>query len=201
MEGGITVYRQCTSEKTAAQQRTFEEAMLNAMCENSYENISVSDLCRQVGLSRKTFYRLYDSKSDVIYALLDHTILDAETYIPDESVGPGGMHQFFAFWRSKERVLDALKNNRISSLLQQQAIIHVLNESPEIVKCFGADDSSTRREMVMFYLSGLFALVQDWHERGFDRSIDQMSRLAMELFMTPPVKEPLRANPWFTGKK
>ena len=110
------------------------------------------------------------------------------------------MHQFFAFWRSKERVLDALKNNRISSLLQQQAIIHVLNESPEIVKCFGADDSSARREMVLFYLSGLFALVQDWHERGFDRSIDQMSRLAMELFMTPPVKEPLRANPWFTGK-
>ena len=190
------MYLKCSSEKSAQQQRLFEEALKRSMCVKLFENISISDLCRQTGLSRKTFYRLYETKADVVYAMIDHAILEAESFEPDASVTPGGMHRFFAFWKSQHVLLDALDFNRTSALLQQQAVVHVLREEPEVVACFGAGDSDYTQEMVMFYLSGLFALVQDWHRRGFDRSIDQMAALAMTLFNTPPVKEPLRNNPY-----
>ena len=190
------MYLKCTSEKAAAQQAVFESALMTHMCTGRFEDISIADLCRQTGMSRKTFYRLYDTKSDVIFAMLDHALLRAASYVPDASVKRGRMHHFFAYWTSQKKLLDALLNNRISSLLQQRAVIHVLNELPEVVECFGADDSACGREMVMFYLSGLFALVLDWHQRGYDRSIDEMSDLAMALFTTPPVKAPLKNNPY-----
>jgi len=190
------MYLKCTSEKAAAQQAAFESALMTHMCTGRFEDISIADLCRQTGMSRKTFYRLYETKSDVIFAMLDHALLSAESFVPDTSVKRGGMHHFFAYWKSQKTLLDALLNNRISALMSQQAVGHVLRERPEIVECFGADDSAYTREMVMFYLSGLFALVLDWHERNYDRSIDEMSALAMALFTTPPVKSPLKNNPY-----
>lgn len=188
------MYCQCVSEKSAAQQRCFEAALLELMEQKLFETISISELCRMTGLSRKTFYRLYDAKADVVYAMIDHAIMDTATFIPDDSVGPGGMHHFLAYWKSQKRFLDVLARNRISALLQQQAIIHVLNEAPELVNCFSAGNPDMKKELVTFCISGLFSLVLDWHERGFDRSIDEMSGILMKVVMTAPVKEPPIAN-------
>lgn len=185
------MYSQCVSEKAAAQQRQFEAALLELMNQKLFENISISELCRKTGLSRKTFYRLYEAKADVVYAMIDHAILDAASYVPDASVGPGGLHQFLAYWRSRKDLLDVLNKNRISALLQQQAVIHVLNEAPELVRTFGAENSPNCRELLVCYISGIFSLVLDWHDRGFDRSIDELSETLMELLMTPPVKCPM----------
>ena len=185
------MYTQCTSEKAVAQQRAFENAMLQMLKDRLFEDISISELCRQTGLSRKTFYRLYQAKADVIYAMIDHAILDASSFVPDESVGPGGMHKFLAFWKSKRELLDILKTNRISALLSQQAVLHIMREAPGIVRCFGADDPQCGMERMKFYVTGLFALVLSWHDRDFAESIDEMSAMLMQLMTTPPVKEPL----------
>ena len=188
------MYRKCTSEKSAAQQRQFEAALMELMEEKLFENISISELCRVTGLSRKTFYRLYEAKADVVYAMIDHAIMDTNTFVPDETVGEGGMHHFLAYWKSRKQLLDMLAKNQISVLLSQQAILLVLEEEPDIVNCFCAGSSDVRQEMVTFCISGLFSLLLDWHKRGFDRSIDEMSRILMEVVMTAPVKEPLIAN-------
>jgi AcrR family transcriptional regulator len=186
------MYSRCVSEKSAAQQRQFEAALLEMMKERLFEEISISELCRYTGLSRKTFYRLYDAKADVIYAMIDHAILDAASFVPDESVGPGGIHRFLAYWKSRKELLDMMKQNRISALLSQQAVIHIMNEAPEIVRCFGAEDSVFGRDKMIFYVSGIFSLVLTWHDRDFDLSIDEMSALLMNLMTTVPVKEPLK---------
>jgi AcrR family transcriptional regulator len=182
------VYRQCVSDKAAAQQKLFEEAMVESMREGLFEEISISELCRMTGLSRKTFYRLYDSKADVLYSMVDRTILEMGSYTPDASVTPGGMHRFFAYWKTKKDLLDALERNRISALIQQQAVGHVLAESPEIVQCFCSENTEHRTEIVTFYLCGLFSLIWGWHKSGFAYSIDEMAELGMSLMMEPPVK-------------
>lgn len=184
------MYRQCVSEKGAAQQKLFEDALLECMHTRLFEEVSISELCRITGLSRKTFYRLYESKADVIYSMIDRTILEKESFIPDPSVKPGGMHNFFAFWLTKRDLLDMMEKNRISALIQQQAVIHVLAESPEIVECFCPENTPYRREMITFYINGLFSLIWGWHQSGFARSVDEMAELGMTLMMTPPVKRP-----------
>ena len=185
------MYRRCVSEKAAVQQKLFEEALLQCMRTKLFEAVSISELCRMTGLSRKVFYRLYDSKADVIYSLIDRTILEMGTFVPDASVKSGGMHSFFAFWLTKRDLLDILEMNRISALIQQQAVAHTLAESPEIVECFCTEKTEYRREMVTFYINGLFSLIWDWHQSGFARSLDEMSELGMMLMMTPPVKHSL----------
>ncbi len=175
------MYKQCSSEKSAAQQRYFESVFLEMLQTIPYEDVFVSDLCKKAGLSRKTFYRLYDTKADLVYALIDHAILDGESFVPDESVGPGGMHKFLAYWKYQKTLLDVLAKNRISALLPQQAMKHVMSESPEIRKSFGADQSNEGKDAMLFIVTGLFALVLDWHEKGYDRTIDELAASIMKL--------------------
>jgi len=42
--------------------------------------------------------------------------------------------------------------------------------------------------MMLFYVSGIFALVMDWHQSGYARSIDEMSELLNSLMRKSPVK-------------
>lgn len=182
------MYRHCATEKAAAQQRQFEAAFVALMGKQLFEEISISELCRMTGLSRKTFYRLYDTKSDLFYAAIDHALLDAAAYVPDASVGSGGVHKFLAYWQHRKDLLDALSNNRASAILSQQAVIHVMNEAPELIRAFGAENQDHGRDLMVFYITGIFSLVLDWHYRGYDRSIDELSKIIMELLTTTPVK-------------
>lgn len=185
------MYRHCATEKAAAQQRQFEAAFVELMGKHLFEEISISELCRMTGLSRKTFYRLYESKADLVYASIDHALLDAATYIPDDTVGPGGVHKFLGYWKHRKDLLDALSNNRASTILSQQAVIHVMNEAPELMRAFGAEDLERGRDLMVFYITGIFSLVLDWHYRGYDRSIDELSKTIMQLLTEPPIKMPL----------
>jgi len=185
------MYTLCSTEKTAQQQRQFERVFLQMLLEGDYDSITISDLCRKAGLSRKIFYRLFEKKADVLYGLIDHTLMECSGYTPDESVGPGELHRFFAFWRAQEDLLDALLKHQNSSLLTDRAIRHVLNEDSAIVHTFGADAGKFGYETMLFYLSGIFSLVLTWHRQGYSHSIDEMSKLLMDLLSTQAIKNPM----------
>lgn len=189
------MYRLCTTEKSTAQQRQLEASFLELLQTATYDDITISQICRNASLSRKVFYRLFEKKADVLYALLDHTLLDCAQYTPDSSVGPGGMHRFLAFWKEQKPLLDALAQNHSSSLLTERTVLHILNEDSDLQQCFGGEASEHSREAVVFYISGLFALVYEWHQQGYNKSIDEMAQLLMLLMTTPPVKHPLMRNP------
>ena len=164
------MYTLCNTEKTALQQRLFEQTFLQMLLEDDYDNITISDLCRKAGLSRKIFYRLFDKKADILYSLIDNTLLEASSYIPDDSVGPGELHRFFAFWQSQKDLLDMLAKHQKSHMLTDRAI---------------------GMETILFYVSGIFSLVLVWHQSDYLHSIDEMSNLLMDLLSTAAIKHPL----------
>ncbi len=118
------MYRRCTTEKAAQQQRTLEQCLLEHMLTSPFHEISVSSVCEQADLPRKTFYRLFDKKEDLLDALIDQALLDRESYEPDPSVPPGGLHQFFAYWKSQHKLLEALTRNNMYPLLLERTILH-----------------------------------------------------------------------------
>lgn len=185
------MYTLCTTEKTALQQLQFEKAFLELSLELPYDDITVSELCRRAGLSRKIFYRLFERKADVLYALLDHTVLDFQTYQPDSSIAPGNLHRFLAFWQDQKLLLDVLKKNGSSHMLTDAVIRHMLRDGSEFNHTLGLNEDPFSREALIFYVSGIFALVLNWHDQGYAQSIDELSAALMYLLATPPVKHPM----------
>ena len=184
------MYTLCNTEKTALQQRQFEQCFLQMLLESDYDTITISDLCRRAGLSRKIFYRLFEKKADVLYSMIDRALMESDYYIPDESVGPGELHRFFAFWQYKKDLLDALLKHQTSSLLTERAIRFAMREEGSIVRSFGVEEDRGRYETIVFYLSGIFSLLVIWHGQGYKQSIDEMSALLMDILTNPAVKDP-----------
>ena len=70
------MYKICATQASKQRQRELEAGLMNIMLHHQYENISVSDLCENMGIPRKAFYRYFSSKEGALYALIDHSLLD-----------------------------------------------------------------------------------------------------------------------------
>ena len=74
------MYKLCKTEQSAARQRELEEGLLNIMLSRHYDEISVSELCDQLNVPRKSFYRYFSGKDGALHALIDHTLLEYEGF-------------------------------------------------------------------------------------------------------------------------
>ena len=84
------MYKLCKTEQSAQRQRQLEEGLLAAMKTKRYEEITISDLCEQMDIPRKSFYRYFSSKDGALHALNDHTLLDFEQHtgiLPGNAAG------------------------------------------------------------------------------------------------------------------
>lgn len=179
------MYTLCVTEKTAEQQKLFEQVFLQMLLESAYDDITVSDLCRRAGLSRKIFYRLFERKADILYSMIDRALMESDSYIPDDAVGPGDLHRFFAYWQYKKDLLDALLKHQNSGMLTDRAIRFSMRETGSSVRHFGTEQDQGRYETIVFYLSGIFSLLLVWHAQGYKKSIDEMSALMMDILTNP----------------
>ena len=74
------MYKLCKTEQSANRQRALEQGLLQAMLTCQYDEISVSDLCAQLNIPRKAFYRYFDGKEGALHALIDHTLMSYEFF-------------------------------------------------------------------------------------------------------------------------
>jgi len=77
------MYKLCKTEQSAARQRELEQGLLEIMANKRFDDISVSDLCEKIGIPRKSFYRYFSGKDGALYALIDHTLMAYEGFLPE----------------------------------------------------------------------------------------------------------------------
>lgn len=187
------MYKRCTTEKAALQQRRIEECLLSAMQEKPFAEITVSSLCEQTGLSRKTFYRLFESRQDVLDSLIDRTIREYIRFsLPWHQIVPGispELQGFYYYWMERRTLLDVLSKNGFSTMLYERSIHHMLQEETDVLQQLGVVPTLQGNvEALMFFLSGILTLVVGWHHTGYQKSPVQMAAITEKLLSEPPVR-------------
>ena len=187
------MYKRCTTEKAALQQRKLEACLLSVMQDKPYSAITVSSLCEQTDLSRKTFYRLFESKQDVLDSLIDRTLREYIRYPLPQSVDTAEVSPdllgFYCLWLDQRKLLDALSKNGMSTMLYDRSIRHMLQEETDILRQLGVVPSlQENTEALMFFLSGILTLVVGWHHTGYQKSPLQMAAITEKLLSQPPVR-------------
>lgn len=185
------MYKQCKTEESALRQREFESALLQMLQSVPYNTISVTELCSHVGIARKNFYRYFESKDDVLCALLDHTILDYTQ--SDHRIGreicdaPPEIISFLSYWQTQKPLLDALQANGMSTRLIERALAHAWQQDKGFLRILGENaDQNT----VLFSVSGIFTLIITWHHLGFGQSKQQLASDILRLMTQPIVTFP-----------
>ena len=183
------MYKMCKTEQSSARQRELEEGLLSLMLSRHYDEISVSDLCKQMGIPRKSFYRYFSGKEGALYALIDHTLLEYESFrIPDRNGNfhhyPIDLEVFFQFWLLQKPLLDALQRSGISGVLVTRSIDHALSDMGVPMRHL-QKDQLLRHHATRFGVCGLMSMVLDWHHSGYELPAKQMAQIAMQLMTKP----------------
>lgn len=184
------VYKLCKTEQSASRQRQLELGLLQAMQERRFEDISVSDLCEQMDIPRKSFYRYFSGKDGALHALIDHTLMEYESftrhYIESNTRSlQGDLEQFFLFWMHQRQLLDALGKNALSGVLVLRAIEYSVNDSVFPARFLSGETRTAQEHVVGFAVCGLLTMTLKWHQNGYRENVHDLAQVACRLLTQP----------------
>lgn len=176
----------CVTEKTANRQRWIEKGLQDLMLAKRFEQITVTDLCRHLNLSRRSFYRYFRDMDDVLDSLLNHTFQDFAA--PDILPNSREFRNSFTFWLQHRELLDALAKSGMSSKIMEYTMRYTDAES--IGNYMDGDDTGMdcRKEARLFVIGGLVSMIIVWHAEGFRKTPEEMARIAKRMLFSPILK-------------
>lgn len=181
------MYKCCVTEQAVLRQRELEEGLLDAMLSCGYEDISISELCDGLGIPRKSFYRYFNGKEGALYALIDHTLIDfsGEVFSDEAKAVMDTMEHFFLYWKGKRRFLDAIVKNDLLEVFVWRALSRSMESDVVAEKLLSIHSGVKKEHLVNFFVSGLLALIFNWHHDGFAESPREMASVALHLMTRP----------------
>jgi len=162
-------------DKTAA-------ALFTLLREKDYGEITISEVCAKAGLTRKTFYRDFDSLDDVVdFAVYSRV----KEYLAHPTSGSfrDSIYRFFAFCAQKKEVLSLLERQGIYPLFAKSVATYLTESSS--LKALAISAGFDNENRVYFWKSFVqeeCAFVEVWIQRGFRETPEELVHLNVQLF-------------------
>ena len=181
------MYKICHTEESSRRQRELEAGLLKAMGAQPYDRITLTELCRQLQIPRKTFYRYFPTKDDCLLALIDHTLSDCNTvslmgWEGGKDLTQRHLVEFFDYWLRQKCFLDAIQTNRLRYLLLDRTTVIVDKMAkPTVPEGFARD------QVAYFIAHGLMTTVLRWHHHSFPCPPEEMAEAFSHILCSPDI--------------
>jgi AcrR family transcriptional regulator len=157
-------------------------ALFALLREKNYGDITISEVCTKAGLTRKTFYRDFDSLDDVVdfavYARISEYISN-----PNPASFEEYLYRFFAFCAQRKEVLALFEKQGIYHLFIKSVASYLTESSYLKALAVTAGFNSDNRDY--FWKSLVHeecAFVEVWIKRGFRETPEELVHLNVQLF-------------------
>ncbi len=181
------MYKICKTDRSVKRQIEVETALYELLKKKDYEDISVTELCVAVNMPRKTFYRYFDEKTDVLNSILDRTLLKYGSFFnyDKRKTHKKELEAYFKFWYENRELLEILdKNNLINNLFECVSRFPT-NDIINVSKYLPDDNDVLRAKIFEFAIFGLLFEVIKWYKEGFKTDISDMVDIMSRLLSSP----------------
>ena len=183
------MYKLCKTEQSAKRQKEIEKALLEAMEKKSYGDITITELCDNLEMPRKAFYRYFDSKEDTLYALIEHTMSEYQNFsaVGGERVKKlrKEIEQYYLFWFQNKRLLDVLDKNNMLGKLIEVSVNFPVNDMVSMKKFLPDDSDLIREKIFKFAVCGLVFQMIDWYRDGFKMNVADVAMISCRILSKP----------------
>lgn len=169
------MYKKVTNPLAMQSQKHICETMLELLTKLPFDDITITLLCQEAHLVRKTFYRNFETKEDVLICMLDYHLLE---YIKELSAHISTKEEFlthfYLFWKEKYGYLKTLQENALFYLLNR-LYLHYIEELHSILSTSSLDFFQGKDAYPMvFYLGGLCNILGYWISRECQESLEDL---------------------------
>ena len=149
-----------SSQAAYRRQRQIEDCLFENLQHVPYQSISVSDLCRQVGISRKAFYNYYPDKDACFCAIVDRLIRESmlrSAAVSSEDSLMETVTVMLDFWKNQKNFFDIMMRNSLYHYFLLRNIDYVMKEDRSILEAVYALPARLREVVVLHYYQNMDA--------------------------------------------
>ncbi len=181
------MYKNCQKEQSVQRQAHIARTFTNMLERRSFQEITVTDLCREAGVPRKAFYRYFDTKEDIVRFIAD-TILLAYLRMGDEpgqgeQISEQNCRKMFAFWYEYRYHLRILVNSECVGLFSEYFTRSVLESGLGFE--MGGWSESEHLPVAIFTTDGFISLLIYWGRTDFRETPEEMGNLLYRMLTQP----------------
>ena len=154
------------------------DALLKLMEDHPYNEITVKQIILETDLVRKTFYRNFTSKDDVLNSYINMKVLEYCDALLDQ---PDPLVVIFDFCEKNRKMLEILNKNNMMHilLLRLNEIIPELNETADLSrnpfkKLIGDMEPDY---LIAFNVGAMWNVIFKWVERGMKEPLEDIRNL------------------------
>lgn len=161
------------------------DALLSSMEEKAFENISITEIAEKADLSRRTFYRIFETKEDMLIYYTEELygeflqLLNRET----DRRFTVTMKLYFEFWYQHKHFLGLLKQSDMLAFMMNQ----YTRLFPKVFQAVRGNHPLAYNEEALSYAmafsaGGLLNILLKWVEDGMDKTPEQIMQLMAFIF-------------------
>lgn len=181
------------TEFSVSRQRKIEECLLQNMQTQNYNHISVADMCRQMGVSRRLYYTYFPDKESCLISLIDrilHESMEAVliSFRKTDSI-KDSIIAYLCFWREHKQLLDVIVKHRLKGLLIERSYVYFLNDGSFVLSFLNIPDVKSDNTVLWLYAAIRFAVIFQWHEHNFQEPVEEMAVKYERLLRKPLIQD------------
>lgn len=170
-------------------QRQIEDCLYENLQQRPYTSVSVSDLCHQLGLSRKSFYNYYPDKDACFRAIISREIrscmLQLTSLPPDEFENSQAILTFLSFCRQEKIFLDIIVRNNLTTVLMDQMIHYLQHEDKVVLALLDTCCLKNDPYVLSCYVSVNVTFILQWYLENFATPLEEMAAKYQRLLYEP----------------
>lgn len=177
------------TELSLRRKAEIEAALLELLRSTPYDQITVTDLTKQMEVARKSFYYYFPSKEACFESLTDRLIQESALHVTRNMKDGQETVQIYEenlrFWVSQKPFLNLVIKNNLGHILLARTMHHIRQEEKLVQLLLGTPSMEFDEDILLFYVNGQLGLLLNWCAQGFPVSIEEMAKKYLRLMHSP----------------
>ena len=169
--------------------KQIEDCLFQNLLQRPYTSVSVSDLCHQLEISRKSFYNYFPDKDSCFRAIISRKLCQCSLAIAEKKTEDGALEEiitiFLNYWKQERNFLDIIVRNDLITMLFDQNLRFLRDENPKILEYLNTPQLKNDDYVLAVYVNVHMTVVLQWYKTGFEISVEEMTRKYRRLLYEP----------------
>ena len=182
------------TEAAVSRQLKIEECLLQNMVQLSYDRISVADLCRQMGISRRLYYTYFPDKDACLISIIDRVVRESIESLPDVPINSDSMFSitvaYLSYWREHADFLDLVVRNNLKALIVERSFLYFKNHEHNVLNLLNTPQFKADDSILWLYVAIRYVVLWQWHENQYALSVEEMAAKYLRMLKQPIIQDP-----------